>query len=342
MERPKLSVIIPVHNAERYIGRLLNSIEIQNRSKVPTEVIFCDDCSTDRSEEIAHQHDDNLNIVYCKTGEHDIHCPGNTRQDALQYVTGEWVTGIDNDDEFEPDAFEKVFDYIEKTGETMMVCANFRGFHEDGSLIKEHINTDTWTHGKFFNMDNLVHKYDIHYKENMFSHEDVYFNSMVLGRLIGMGRDYNYLNEFVYRWTWRPDSLSHSYTDEKHKYIETYLNDYIIACSEPFLDYLGVYPLATEFYVNQLMMCVLHAYFYQQAAVYRLGWDDEIVVKNDGNIRVLILKICGKLHVDPNYVINYIYNLPERYNKIKGSCFEGSNPFIETLTFEQFITRCTK
>ena len=44
---PKVSVIIPVYNVEKYLRRCLNSL--QNQTLKDIEVICIDDCSTDNS-----------------------------------------------------------------------------------------------------------------------------------------------------------------------------------------------------------------------------------------------------------------------------------------------------
>ena len=47
MEKPLVSVIMPVYNGEKYIGKAIESVLAQ---KVPTELLVIDDCSTDKNE----------------------------------------------------------------------------------------------------------------------------------------------------------------------------------------------------------------------------------------------------------------------------------------------------
>ena len=47
MEKPLVSVIMPVYNGEKYIGKAIESVLAQN---VPTELLVIDDCSTDKTE----------------------------------------------------------------------------------------------------------------------------------------------------------------------------------------------------------------------------------------------------------------------------------------------------
>lgn len=335
MSRPIFSVMIPIYNCEKEIERLMDSIVEQGWDKDRLEVICCDDNSTDNTMELIHKYDDRLNIVYCGTSPREVHCPGNTRKDALAHVSGEWLTSIDDDDAFEPGAFDAVWNHICTTGEDMMVCANFKEY-KNGETREFH-GDETWTHGKWFNMDNLVKKFNIDYRENMESHEDLYFNSLVLGHLIGNNRDYNYCDAFVYKWIYRPTSLSRSYYNEKYNYIETYLSDYLDACALPYFELIKVYPDAFGFFYNQLMMCILHGYFYYQASVYRIGRDHEILEANRRRIADIVNNMKEKLNISKEEIINYIYSYPQRYMNIKNKCFLGSNWFIETESLSDFI-----
>ena len=64
---PKLSVIIPVYNAQEYLRRCLDSVINQTLKDI--EIICVNDCSTDSSlqilEEYALKHK-NLKVIDCK------------------------------------------------------------------------------------------------------------------------------------------------------------------------------------------------------------------------------------------------------------------------------------
>ena len=47
MEKPLVSVVMPVYNGERYIGKAIESALGQ---EVPVEVLVIDDCSADGTE----------------------------------------------------------------------------------------------------------------------------------------------------------------------------------------------------------------------------------------------------------------------------------------------------
>ena len=338
--RPKFSIIIPAYNCTKTLPRLLDSIVAQEVKSM--EVIIADDQSTEDLTLVINNYKDKLDIIYCKTTR-EIHCPGNTRQVGLEKARGEWITFIDNDDLFELDTFNTIEKYIEDCGEDMVVCTNFREWDiEKEEVLKEFRfdGADTWLHGKFFNLDNLIKKYNINFKEDLYSHEDGYFNSCVLATLIALGRDYNYFPIFTYKWVCNPESLSRSYFSQKHFYIETYLNDYLVGTTEPFFNKVLEMPENENyksFAFNQTVMTLLHGYFYYQSFVYRLG--DEIIPENLGHLHTLKRRIKEVFQCSDFDIINHVYKFPDKYMKVKIDSASGSSPCVELTSFHDFILK---
>lgn len=340
MNKIKLSIIVPCYNCEKTIGRLLQSILDNNLDKAIYQVIICDDKSTDNFLEIVKGFEDKMNITYCETFR-PVHCPGNTRQAALQYIEGEWFTFIDNDDMFEPYAFEKVFEIIEKENIKYTLVTNFREFFDDASEYGrefKHEDTDTWLHGKFFNTEKTLKEFGCCFKEDLMSHEDVYFNSCNLAHLISIDEDYIYYPIFTYKWVENPNSLSRSYFSEKDFYIDTYLGDFITGASYPFFDMYNneSNPKKKDFALNQIIMTILHGYFYYQASLWRLGSNDTLIESYNA-VKELKRKICKELNLTSFDIIEYIYHLPDRYNSVKAKCQYGCCPFVEIQSFRDFI-----
>lgn len=337
----KLSIVIPCYNCSKTIGRLLDSILANNLDRDEYEVIIVDDKSTDNFLGVVKTYEDKMNFVYLETVR-DVHCPGNTRQVALEHIKGDWFTFIDNDDMFEPDAFNTVFKYIEEHDVKYTLCTFFREYFPETSeygRLFENGDTDTWLHGKYFNRVNTLEKFHCRFKDDLMSHEDVYFNSCNLAHLISIGEDYIYFPYYSYKWAHNPESLSRSYFSEKNYYIDTYLNDFLIGASYPFFDMFNAEGATNEqkgFALNQVMMALLHGYFYYQAHLWRLGSNDTLTVSYDA-VRDLKRKIVRELNMTDIDIINYIYGLPERYHSVKSKSIWGTCSFIEIQSFRDFI-----
>lgn len=105
MNKIKVSVIIPVHNAEKYLNKCLDSILKQTLRDI--EIICINDDSTDKSLKILEQHqndDSRIKIINTK-----CHCSGGARNKGLEIATGEYVGFVDADDWIDNDYFEKLY-----------------------------------------------------------------------------------------------------------------------------------------------------------------------------------------------------------------------------------------
>lgn len=102
----KVSVIIPVYNAEKYLRRCLNSVCGQSLKEI--EIICIDDCSSDNSLEILKEYAKNypnLKVLHLeKNGGESA-----ARNAGLALATGEYLGFVDNDDEVDLNFFEKLY-----------------------------------------------------------------------------------------------------------------------------------------------------------------------------------------------------------------------------------------
>ena len=110
----KISVIVPVYNAEKYLHRCIDSILSQTLDEI--ELILINDCSTDNSINIINSYKsyDNVKIIDL---EENIG-PGGARNNGLSCAQGYFICFVDSDD------------YIDKTMlETLYKIAT-RGKHD--------------------------------------------------------------------------------------------------------------------------------------------------------------------------------------------------------------------
>lgn len=332
-----LNVIIPARNCHDTIERLLDSIVAQEWSKEDLEVIIADDYSDDNFMELVEPYKENLNIRYCVIDEHTTHCPSNTRKDGLSNAAADWVTFIDHDDMFEPMAFNNFKRVIEETGCSDAVCFNFRQYDiESDTYTREYLRTNTWLHGKFYNLD-FLKSHNIDFKEDLESNEDLYFNALVLSVLVGeREKEYTYCDEYVYKWVNNPNSHSRKFFNEKYFYTDVYYKGYLDASVAPYIDMCKEYPLKSDFFLNQIMMNILHAYFYLQACVWRTGHDD-MTRTNTEFLSDNIQRVHNELHMSYNQILQYVYKYPDRYHAVKKQCFPACGMFVEVYTFKELI-----
>ena len=102
---PKVSVIIPVYNVERYLRECIDSVVNQTLKEI--EIICVDDGSTDTSLDILKQYAarDNRITIITQTNL----CAGVARNAGLSQAKGEYLSFLDSDDFFEPNMLEEVY-----------------------------------------------------------------------------------------------------------------------------------------------------------------------------------------------------------------------------------------
>lgn len=116
MNKPFFSVIVPLHNAEPYMRRGLDSIKSQSFSDYEL-LLICDACS-DNTATIAREYSD-------KVFEVDFACSGTSRSFGLDQAIGEWILWMDDDDWYLPDAFQIIHDEIIKHDEFDILAYSF-------------------------------------------------------------------------------------------------------------------------------------------------------------------------------------------------------------------------
>ena len=107
---PAVSIVIPMYNAEKYIGECLDSILAQTFTNY--EVIVVDDCSTDNSRTVVQSY----LPKFTRGGELNLICleknsgnPAQPRNIGVRLAHGEFITFIDSDDAITPTALEELY-----------------------------------------------------------------------------------------------------------------------------------------------------------------------------------------------------------------------------------------
>lgn len=101
--RPKVSVVIPVHNYEKYIRRCIESA--LNQTYPDVEVIVVDHGSTDRSGRIAQSYGNRVGYFFLEREEarHDTSTP---LLHGIRQASGEYIAWLNADDYFLPEKIE--------------------------------------------------------------------------------------------------------------------------------------------------------------------------------------------------------------------------------------------
>ena len=146
MAQPKVSIIVPIYNAEEYLERSIGSLRAQSLQEI--EIILVDDSSTDGS------------LAFCrKAAEEDprikvLHKPnegaGMARNAALAVAEGEYIGFLDADDYVEREMFATLYEKAEQTKSDLVLSGVI---FEDGTMFSRDGNRDV---KRYFETDTLM------------------------------------------------------------------------------------------------------------------------------------------------------------------------------------------
>ena len=123
----KLSVVIPVYNAEKYIRQCLDSI--LTKQKIALEVICVDDCSTDGTPAILKGYQDKYENVTVIRNETNLYA-GTCRNKGLMAAKGQYVHFLDSDDYVVDNVYEKLYT-LAKENDLDWVKTTSEGFDDE-------------------------------------------------------------------------------------------------------------------------------------------------------------------------------------------------------------------
>lgn len=182
MNKPLISIIIPVYNCEKYIGRCLDSIVKQTYDNM--EVIVINDGSTDSTQKICEEYDAKYEFLHLYNQEN--HGVSYSRNFAIKIAKGEYVQFTDSDDYLNKCMIEKMvnsaidndsdivfceyeYEYEEKQNKKVITL---KDYHEKS--LKDLISDESSKYGGFpwnklikKSCINKLYNEDLKYYENL-------------------------------------------------------------------------------------------------------------------------------------------------------------------------------
>lgn len=132
---PKVSIIVPVYNVEKYISKCIESII--NQSYTDFEILIVDDGSPDRSIEKIEVYDDpRIKILRKENGG-----LSDARNYGLERSKGEYIIFVDSDDWIETDLLNDSVIYLDNKSEIDLIILGYIKDYEDKNekLVKTDI-----------------------------------------------------------------------------------------------------------------------------------------------------------------------------------------------------------
>lgn len=109
-DTPLVSIVIPVHNAEKYIGKTIESVKAQTYAN--WEIILVDDCSTDDSVKVIEPYleDKRINLI-----KNEVNLKAaKSRNKGIEEANGQLLAFLDADDIWDKDKLKEELNFLRK------------------------------------------------------------------------------------------------------------------------------------------------------------------------------------------------------------------------------------
>lgn len=132
---PIISVIVPVYNVERYLGKCIESILSQTFEDI--EIILINDGSTDTSGMICNKYKNiDIRIVVLNKLNGGL---SSARNMGIEYSTGKYITFIDSDDTVSNNILENLYINLINNDCDISVC-NVKDIYDDGTILSNNLD----------------------------------------------------------------------------------------------------------------------------------------------------------------------------------------------------------
>ena len=236
---PKVSVIIPIYNSEKYLKRCIDSVINQTLKEI--EIICINDGSKDNSVQILNNYskkDDRIIIINQENSG-----PGVARNNGIEHSNGDYIFFLDSDDYISKNALNDLLLNAYQHNSDLVLFK--RAMFDDKKTYYNYPIYDFKNENNFINQTftyKNVKKYVINdaaapflklYKKNLIKNasnahfathiklgEDIIFNAKVFLN----AKRISYLPEYLYFYKLNEDSITHN--------LELYVDDVIQYCND--------------------------------------------------------------------------------------------------------------
>ena len=306
----KLSIIIPVYNAEKYIGECIKSILQCDSSDI--EIIIINDGSKDKSLSIIKEYQKNDKRIYVIDKKNEgVSIARNT---GIKEAKGDWIMFVDADDILTNDWFDIIKGYMSSDFKILF----FTNYLKRNDYTKEEfiknivgINGDNYIAGpvsKLFSRK-FIEELGIKFQQKLINGEDMIF----IIECLSATSDYEIINKSFYKYRINEQSATHTFNIniiESDKYFHKILEKILRKSS---LDKNQVNAILLHCKKNALYIMMMYLSYlkrYKDVRNYLYLFNDEIY----SNIK--IKKVKSKKDIISFFIIKKMYYIAYKIIRI--------------------------
>lgn len=327
MNEPKISIIIPVYNAEQYLHRCFDSI-LENKYR-NLEIIPVNDGSKDNSQDIIDEYKEKYPDMFFPIIQENQGI-GMARNNALEKATGEYIMFIDNDDYIDKDYIAKHVEQL-KNNSCDMVLSGYKRVNDNKEILFKVSLDERYPWTRYVSIAPWARLYKTKFlKDNDIKFlktpigEDVYFNLQANT----LANDVKIIDYMGYNWYFNGKSVTNTINNKIKKIdiielLNTHYNVlkekdcinkedydliqiYFVLLSIQFLQWLSKdlsYKEISEKYDMIFDWIEKHFKNYKRAKYWKLSKGDRLKIR----LIFLVFMTCHRLHLGKLAVYMYKY-----------------------------------
>lgn len=171
MNKPIISIIIPVYNVALYLRQCIQSITSQEGN---IEVILVDDGSPDESPSICDEYaqkDNRIHVIHKQNGG-----VSSARNAGLDTAQGEWIWFVDGDDYIAEYVFKKICQEIQEHPHADLIQMGMDYLYDDNRLVTQRIELiDNLKKNKFLLQHITYHNHRLLFKREIIKKNQLRF-----------------------------------------------------------------------------------------------------------------------------------------------------------------------
>lgn len=304
---PKISVIVPVYNVEKYLHECIDSILAQTFTDF--ELILVNDGSQDNSGAICDEYaskDNRITVIH-----QENQGQAAARNNGVKVARGEWIHFVDSDDLIHPQMLEILYGAVDETTQISM-CSVYQGSNLSESFFSS--KSDYNFEKRAINDEELVLMYHekYHYwiacaklikkeiiEKYPFTEGRIYEDNGVVFKWINQTKFVNITEEQLYFYRVNPDSTTHDNFSLKN------------------LDILWAFEEQAKFYkntkLNKIKKIVYRKYTIACAGMYyhlleNENWTEE-AQKLKKKLKLFVIKNRKHIELNDDWAFNMVYGI---------------------------------
>ena len=204
-----VSVIVPVYNMEKYLGRCLDSL--LNQTLEGIEIVAVDDGSTDSSPEILKSYADLHTKIICVRKENGG--LSDARNYGFQFASGEYVGYLDSDDFADPEMFEIMYCKARESDADIVECNlhhTFAGYEDTETMVKYYDPKELLCYGRHIVWNKIYRRSWLVATNVRFPFGLIYEDVSFFARLVPYITGYAYVDIAPVHYVQRKESLNNA------------------------------------------------------------------------------------------------------------------------------------